>query len=514
MSERGRTRRGAEGILFVDNGANRYRLRNVDFSTRKLSDIQRIIAGRTGEQPATHHFTFDGLRLRNLKQTLQQLGMGHGTVLKLVITKCIVVLTPNDETELRFHGIDTTVCQVGQLRNAVMTRLGNNKPILLHLQGDIIPRSALSHTLSSLGITQGTIIHTTYDQQTTPPPPTSESELVKKSPPRRKPANWPKQAVRLYILTEGIAGKREAAVGAARGEVSKLPLPPIRSKTLLTDVRYLVYDMLGVPPRAQMLFNSGTPLPQYGTQEEVRTTVDMVAKDEDCLTLAIDGSKKDTRYVKDVCPSGNVPWCIHCIVHDADGGVEWSPQFVQPTWEVADLMAMVAGEKGDGRFCAIYFRGAEVRRSLTIQGAGLNEGSVVLALLHETMDVNIDVVLLDGRVLETLIRGVPPESSVSEVVNRSLHATETLIPSSSFTPYYSSNRLPLGASLSSCGLPQRCTIAIKQNTSAPTPPLLKQHPPPETSPYPHDRLQHPSVSPVPSPSREAPKVVRWPPILN
>eukprot|EP01064_Diplonema_japonicum_P018684 TRINITY_DN27380_c0_g1_i1.p1 TRINITY_DN27380_c0_g1~~TRINITY_DN27380_c0_g1_i1.p1 ORF type:complete len:530 (+),score=78.68 TRINITY_DN27380_c0_g1_i1:148-1590(+) len=478
-------------------------------------DLQKILSQQTGEDPEVHHLTFKGLRLRNMTQTLRQVGLTHSSVLQLTILKCLVVITPQEDAELRFHNIDTAVCQCGQLRAAIMTRLANDKAVLLHCSGRVIPPASYHMTLSSQGIKQGTIISVTYGTAEVPRSPITGPTKTPLQPgkPRPKPLNWPRGTIRIFILAEGIAAtKEDAGLYPAKSEVSKLPLPPIRPTTLLTDVRYLVYDLLGVAPRAQLLFNNGTPLPQYGTQQEVRTTVRQIAYDEDCLTLAVDGSHKETNYVKELLPSSRVPWCIHCITHDALGIAEWEPHFVQPSWDVADLLSVITSQaKGRHDFCSLYFRGEEVKPSLTIEGAGLNEGAVVMVLLHETLDLNVDVVLGDGRVLETMIRGVPPESLVSEVIMRSLHATKT--PAGGHHASYNGLRLPPTASISSCGIPHRGTLTLShlQTFRTATPPAS-----PKSVKFAHSLPRAPSVPPsMPESVTPEPRGrVRWPPITN
>ena len=279
------------------------------------------------------------------------------------------------------------------------------------------------------------------------------------------------ESLQLFVLTEGIWAGRE---GSGRhplrqnGSVSKFPLPPVRKDATVYEVKKIIYDIVGVVPVAQVLFVEGVPL--VGGRKGVDgDELRMFVGDGDTLQLAINKSQagSDESSLR-VIPSDTTPWCIHAVI--GDGRVmtdpsktycgEWRPQFVQPSWLVEDLLAVICLEyDADSKLASIFYRGAELHLRSSLQECEMSEGSAVLVLLRPTMDVNIDVNLPTSQT-QTLLRGVPPTATVHQIITKALLAVGVKMQADAVQASCDGVKLPQDCSIRGCGVVHRASLIL------------------------------------------------------
>ena len=478
----------ATSVVHIVGDGNIYNLKKIDLQVRTASDLQRIVSQYTKIPAKLHSFALGNVELA-LEKTLYSQGVRDKSEIGLSIKEFIAVIAvgnDGNELELRFHGMDPGIVLCGQLRRAVSARMQSPFPItLMNVDGSFIPDSADDMPLQSLGVVNGYTLRATASNLLSPSSKEQASGFISTYAVSDAPypktlsvkSKWPisdTNTIQLFVETDGIWST--GSLSQADKKTSKIPLPPLKSRSNITDVRGVLYDLLGIQEVSQVLFvRDGNPLPQHGT-DRARLPLVGFLKQNDTLILAIDNSwkvKGTPVSPKIIIPqSMKLPWCISCIVCDAKQphNAEWRPQFVQPTWLVEDLIAVVALEfDSEVGMISMYFRGQELDFSSNLQSQELDEGSVILVLIRTVLDLNVDIrldVACDrGSVFKTTLRGVPPAAVVSELCKRALKAcTLDEFSASQFIISVGGMVLPDSTPLRCCRISHQTTISCVQKS--------------------------------------------------
>eukprot|EP01060_Flectonema_neradi_P028151 TRINITY_DN3787_c1_g1_i1.p1 TRINITY_DN3787_c1_g1~~TRINITY_DN3787_c1_g1_i1.p1 ORF type:complete len:642 (+),score=112.09 TRINITY_DN3787_c1_g1_i1:265-2190(+) len=527
--------------IHVVGDGNLYNFKKLDLQARTVADLQRRVAQYTKVPAKLHSFSLGDVVLIPDK-TLYSQGVRDKSELTLTISEFIAVIATGkdgNELELRFHGMDPAIVLCGQLRRAVAARMQSPFPIsLMNVDGSFIPESANDMPLLSLGVVNGFTLKAIPVNMLSPRSKEQASGFTASDPVSDAPypktlsvkSKWPlnnTDVIQLYLETDGIW----ATGSISEKQTSKIPLPPLKTRSNLTHVRAIIFDMLGIQPASQVLFvRDGDPLPQYGSDETKLPLVRFLAQN-DTLILATDNTWK-TRggdqppNIVDAPSSLKLPWCVGCVVCDArrPNSAEWRPQFVQPTWLVEDLIAVISLEADtDVNMITAYYRGVELDSSSNLKSQQLNEGSTILVLIRTVLDLNINIQLQSGTdrgtVFKTTLRGVPPAAVVSELCKRALKACalDDEFKASEFVVSVGGMVLPESTPLSCCRISHQAAVVCSQRPATSRGQggdFIEQSvvPSPTYASISPSRVSYRPTSVQPSPQSEARSPhVNWPP---
>eukprot|EP00756_Hemistasia_phaeocysticola_P038350 Hpha_TRINITY_DN16753_c2_g5::TRINITY_DN16753_c2_g5_i1::g.77691::m.77691 len=473
------------GVLVVSYGKTMFRLKNLEFMQRTISDLRKLLSAQTGippEQVRLQHIASEGQATDITAApsvSLYTAGLRAGDKVELTQQASLVVLADAGDgsatTALRLHGVDPNTATVQQLRQVVARRLdaSTGDVVLFDSRGAILQDGdGEGATLERAGLSRGDTIRARKGapgsgtgggggggagaggarRQTPAPYPTPADRGRSRSgvsPSAVQVASsWPagcgvSGAVEgLLLVTDGLwttdgALCRGAAAPPRSGGVvaqnctTTLPLPPLRPEANIRDLRKVVTELLGVPPRSQILFCGGRPLPAAGGAGDLEMLRNRGIVNDSELQLAVDrstpggGMPSSAPPIATSHPSGRTeaaPVCVHCVLvrpgpWDVTG--EWRPQFCQYSWAVSELINNVAQDAGeDPGLGAVYLNGRELPENDLIADTSLRDGSACLLVFRTTLDVSVEIQTPSGEVQTALLKGVPRRATVGELCRR------------------------------------------------------------------------------------------------
>eukprot|EP01063_Lacrimia_lanifica_P003752 TRINITY_DN12034_c0_g1_i3.p1 TRINITY_DN12034_c0_g1~~TRINITY_DN12034_c0_g1_i3.p1 ORF type:complete len:642 (+),score=85.19 TRINITY_DN12034_c0_g1_i3:122-2047(+) len=491
-------------MVYACDGETTYRLRNLDLTTRTLEDLQGVVCAYTKRPAHLHSFYMNGDHIATRKVPLAVLGVRDGMTVGMRVRSALTILArPHvaaQEVEMRIHNIDVGAATFGELRARVGSRVRYPCAFVFQLNPASYVSGKADHVaLGAAGVREGDVLmalpelavgahmkELLFDAPEQAEPKTPAQKIT--TPASVTPQQWrypvPHGYLQIQVAAEGVLGGEKGPMPQAATGVTTLPLPPLSVETTMGELRRVLFDLLGVVPERQILKG----LPPYGADESSRLTdvVQVSPAGRATLQLSLDPRvPADTwrPYLWSDGATARAPWCVHCIVAETRAnprnaevtGAEWRPLFAQPDWTVDQLRSLVAVEaKADAAHCSVFYRGGDLTRAAaagkTLEATGVQEGSCLLVLLRNTVDLTVHLQLADGRVFKTLLRGTPPTALPVELCYKALASHSVEASPSSFVVAADGRRLPPDAPLAAYGVSSGSVMTCVQRADPDAPP--------------------------------------------